>query len=332
MLKSCINVDFLRTLIKSCFVFGLLFSFVILSGVTVVAAYDNLVYIKADGTVEGTDLIQRNGSGYSFLSDVTVEESGNVDIFVELDNTVIDGAGFSLQGFEDGAGIILMGRNNVTIKNLYGSVALSNCTHCFVNRIQGMIWMEHSFNNTITENNLIFEDPAGLMMVYSHNNTVHKNYASNDKQGISLINSENNTITENTMANNTQNGLGLWDSNNNFIVKNNFMNNTEHTADFQFVQNVWDNGAEGNYWDTYNGTDANNNGIGDTPFMVPTSNPDETPVNTDNYPLINPVEVETIVIPEFPMWAFLPLFLVAALTVILYRKKLTTIFGSNYIL
>jgi hypothetical protein len=41
----------------------------------------------------------------------------------------------------------------------------------------------------------------------------------------------------------------------------------------------------GNYWSNYNGTDADNNNIGDRPYVV-------TPKNIDNYPLMTPNRIE----------------------------------------
>jgi hypothetical protein len=50
-------------------------------------------------------------------------------------------------------------------------------------------------------------------------------------------------------------------------------------VDENSTNNVWDNGSEGNYWSNYNGTDLDNDGIGDTKL------PWE---GVDNYPLMNP--------------------------------------------
>ena len=47
----------------------------------------------------------------------------------------------------------------------------------------------------------------------------------------------------------------------------------------QDLHNTWDNGFEGNYWSNYNGTDSNNDQVGDTPFIIGAN-------NQDNYPLM----------------------------------------------
>jgi len=48
--------------------------------------------------------------------------------------------------------------------------------------------------------------------------------------------------------------------------------------------NFWDNGVRGNYWSDYTGTDANNDDIGDTPYVIDADNKDRYPL-TEPYPI-----------------------------------------------
>jgi parallel beta-helix repeat protein len=98
---------------------------------------------------------------------------------------------------------------------------------------------------------------------------------------IALLYSHNNTLSENNITNNTG-GVYLDHANNNKLFHNNFMNN--------FVQvkcvdsnSVWDNDypSGGNYWSDYTGVDVNNDGLGDTPYVI-----DEN--NIDRHPLVAP--------------------------------------------
>jgi hypothetical protein len=43
--------------------------------------------------------------------------------------------------------------------------------------------------------------------------------------------------------------------------------------------NTWNNSLEGNYWSNYKGKDENQDGIGDTPYLIDVN-------NQDNYPLM----------------------------------------------
>ena len=59
---------------------------------------ESTIYIRADGSVEGTDKIQRDGDGYTFLGDISIDGSGIDCIVVERDNIIVDGAGYTLEG------------------------------------------------------------------------------------------------------------------------------------------------------------------------------------------------------------------------------------------
>jgi len=64
------------------------------------------------------------------------------------------------------------------------------------------------------------------------------------------------------------------------------------------ANHIWDNGREGNYWSNYNGTDANGDGIGDTPYVIDDN-------YQDRYPLMAPFDIDSVPV-ELPEWATPP--------------------------
>ena len=131
------------------------------------------IYIKADGSVEGTDKIHRDGNVYMLTADI----SGFEPIIVEKDSIVIDGAGYSVIGDETWkfGGFRLDGRTNVTIKN----VKIVDC-------VQG-ICLNNSSNNLIANNTLtskIFNaipSRAILLENFSNHNKICGNIIEHEK-------------------------------------------------------------------------------------------------------------------------------------------------------
>jgi nitrous oxidase accessory protein len=169
-----------------------------------------------------------------------------------------------------------------------------------------------SASSNIIANNTASNNENGVWLDYSSNVTIIGNTASNNENGVWLDYSSNVTIIGNTASNNVY-GIHLGHSDNNTIFHNNIINNTNQ-AQIINSTSIWDTGFEGNYWSNYDGLDADQDGIGDSPYII-----DEN--RTDNYPLINPVDINTI--PEFPSWTILPLLLVATLLTIICKHRLT---------
>ncbi|MEJ2271513.1 MAG: NosD domain-containing protein [Candidatus Bathyarchaeota archaeon] len=281
---------------------------------------DEKIFIRADGSVEGIDTIQRTGNIYTFTDHIV-----NQSIVVEKDDIVVDGAGYTIQGTGAGTGIGLDGRSNVTIKNVeitnfrYGIMLMSSSNNVLVNNnpysnTWAGIQLGYSSNNSISGNNVANNSEDGIALYSSSFNNIFWNkITSHNRDGVAFYYwSNNNTLSGNNITNSSSTGIRvdlssfnavsgnnitdnnegifLWSSNHK-IYHNNFINNTNDAGSFE--QNIWDDGypSGGNYWSSFNGTDSNRDGIGDTPYII-----DEN--NQDNNPLKNPVDIQTI--PEYP--------------------------------
>jgi parallel beta-helix repeat protein len=121
---------------------------------------------------------------------------------------------------------------------------------------------------------------GAILLEYSNKSTITHNIIENTTDGLSLFRSHDNAITNNTMRHNGK-GLFLGYSNNCIIYHNNFINNTDQVK-ILCSENIWDDGAEGNYWSDYTGQDFDNNGIGDTPYVIDQDNRDDYPLMRQN--------------------------------------------------
>jgi len=76
-------------------------------------------------------------------------------------------------------------------------------------------------------------------------------------------------------------------------------NNTEEPV------HTWDDGEKGNYWSDYNGTDADEDGIGDTPYVIDS-------LNRDRYPLM-----QVLAVPATHASSAIPVELIVSVGVLL---------------
>jgi parallel beta-helix repeat protein len=144
------------------------------------------------------------------------------------------------------------------------------------------IYLSRSNNSNIAGNTASSNSDYGIYLSNSADNTLWNNNLSLNKYSIYLSSSsDDNTITYNNISD-----LGIDSSNNNLICRNNLFGKT---SDYYGI-NAWDDGREGNYWSDYTGEDANNDGIGDTPYTNINTN---YPLTKDSFPLMKPVKKPT---------------------------------------
>jgi parallel beta-helix repeat protein len=221
-----------------------------------------LIFIRGDGSIEGTNKIYREGSIYLFNGDI----EGTYGIIVERSNIVIDGRCHTLKSvprllplgsWDFGIELSSEGSGNVTVKNL----------RILDFNIGVYIW---TTGNTV-KGNTIMGSNVGVFLAESPN-TIVGNYIEDNGEGVFL----GPLLDTHPVAYNV-------------LYHNSFVNNTRQVYDCECndthtIQhmNIWDNGTSGNYWNDYNGIDADKDGIGDTPHPV-------TSDDKDNYPLMTPI-------------------------------------------
>jgi len=204
-------------------------------------------------------------------------------------------------------GVELAGSSNVISDNTIGGTSQS-------------IMLKGTDSNIISRNNLT----GDIYIVGCSNST----FFGNNFNGVRMLVGSNNTFFGNYLKNNRIYYTLEFDSgstNNTFYGNLFAVNFTVRFSDSGPI--FWDNGTIGNYWSEYNGTDINQDGIGDSPYLVTGVKWDKEVRGDvtfvggqDNFPLMNPVDIGEI--PEFSSWIVLPIFLVCSFSVVLLKKKL----------
>jgi parallel beta-helix repeat protein len=169
------------------------------------------------------------------------------------------------------------------------------------------------FCNTIINNDVVGIGESG------HCTSIIGNTISTYKVvGLEIADSTNCSVIGNVIAGFSLGGVNARIIGNNFTFNrvhpqvevkytsatfhhNNFLGPFSVFAEIKRYANyVWDDGTQGNYWFSYNGTDSNGDGIGDTPHMIIMMNPEiynsefyDPEVNgapiCDSYPLMEPL-------------------------------------------
>jgi parallel beta-helix repeat protein len=229
--------------------------------------------VRLHGASQKGTIIDGNGTGYV----VSLVVSG-----AEM-------AGFTVQ---NGAqGIYLHDAQNASatenrvLNCSYAGIFVHGCSRCRIadNTVTSAdmagIYLWESVEILI-ENNTITNASHGIyLLVNSTNDIISKNSIHTSPQGIVCsINCNNNAIVANMITGSTVGGISMGGAHNNTIYHNNLFNSIQ-VFSYEGSSNFWDDGAEGNFWKDYTGSDLDKDGIGDTPYTI-----DEK--NRDNHPLM----------------------------------------------
>jgi hypothetical protein len=117
------------------------------------------------------------------------------------------------------------------------------------------------------------------------------------------------------------------------VFGNLFVNNTKQVSqeesNFNYPDTTrmvtdivsWDNGTIGNYWDDYSGLDENDDGIGDTPYIIDENNKDNNPLVNSWFPTPTPEPQPSEPFPAMLVTASVITVTVVSLGLLVYFKK-----------
>jgi len=255
---------------------------------------DNQSTTILDGN--GTGILVEISSDNVSLSGFTLCNAENAIAMINVKNCQIKGNLILNFSVFNGMGICAYNSKNITIeenvvRDVYYNHVYFNGTkesritkNAFVatSRWSQPILLIFSNQNVISWNQALGQgvlNEGGIGLLSSnHNFIMYNNIVENDWAGISLRKSNYTIVEGNTVASQTFWGLVMKNCENNSIHWNNFIANYQHVF-LNSVRNLnWSSGNYGNYWDNYDGKDSDQDGIGDSPYVIDVENNDSHPL------------------------------------------------------
>ncbi len=291
-LKGLLIIEGGATLtIRNCILFAAPLSSALNNAISVRPGAGLYVYnssLSGDGTNSNFFLRAEKGSNL-VIKDSTIKYAGDWQgtpaIQILGDNAIIENneieGGYHCIQIEDSSNHRIM--NNRIINCLNGILSLGN-----------------SAGNTITQNSISEMLFSGISLGNVSNTEIGENIIENTLIGLEL-GGNSNVVSNNTFRKNST-GVNVSGVKNSFY-HNNFIDNGAFSLSFgsrpgqaldQSMGNSWYYKGIGNYWSDYSGEDADDDGIGDVPYLVPYN-------GVDHYPLMAPYEIiSTPTIPSGP--------------------------------
>lgn len=239
------------------------------------AAPDNYTVYVFSGTYHETLLVNKTITLMGENPETTIidgNKSGNVLTVSSAEKCNI--SGFTIQNSKsNSAGINLETSNNnvsnLIIKNNYNGLYAAGVKY-----------------NSLHNNSFISNSNYGIYFSGSNYNTIKYNAFTENGYGLRIKGSRYNIVFENQFENNSRGMYFCCGASNNVAYHNNFINNSIWNGNDYVGGNDWYDKDinEGNYWDDYQGTDDDDDGIGDTPYNITSDG-----TKQDLYPLINPL-------------------------------------------
>ena len=236
------------------------------------------------GSVSAETIFVDDGGGGNFTSIQDAINAANESDFISVSSgtyneaiiinksITLSGEGSNTIVSISGTNTIKIESNNVSIsgfkiKNVDGSsfacIQLYYVTNCHISDITA----QYGGNS--------------LYFIGSDSNELSDSIIENGNIGIFFSNSDNNIISDNLIQNNNAYGISFSsDSSSNTIYNNDFSNNLANNArDLNSgLSNIWSYNQQGNYWDDYNDYDMDNNGVGDSPYVIDADSKDMFPL------------------------------------------------------
>jgi len=221
---------------------------------------------------EGTKIIENNTFS-KLVTAVILEETDSVQISnnVFTDNMVSIFLQRSSSNIIENNNITDIVAVGILVRDSENNAIIDNQISNYVGRAG--IFLEDSENNAITDNQIsnyvgpdlesteISNAPSAFVLHSSNNNDIAFNTFTNHSYVLELNNSANNWIYGNNFINYSQTHIYS-----NYLHPSNYWNSPK-ILEYQYDNQIFSNYL-GNYWDTYSGTDIDQNGIGDSVFYL----------------------------------------------------------------